>query len=471
MDQENQYDLEDDCPDQPPPKKPKWKKIVYAYIFITVGFFIFTNTSQDTSDSGSWVARSIVNPIKHLVASPDKEVKGEEENRINLLLLGVGGRGHEGGQLTDTIMLGSFELTSKKAALISIPRDMSIPAENGGWQKINNISAYAEALEKGSGGLALASELSKLLEIPINYYLKIDFLGFEKIIDDLGGIEVNIERSFDDFKYPVLGQEEAEVYEERFEHLSFDKGLTKLDGSMALKYARSRQGTNGEGSDFARAKRQQNIIEAVKNELISTNSLKPKVIVSLIKDLGAHIDTNLDFWEITRLYKNFKDIKKENIIHKVIDNSIDGLLQENITPEGAYVLVPRAGNFREIKRFINNIFQDQEREITINQEQPVLDIRNGTFISGLATRTANNLEKKGFKVINIANASRRDFNKTIIYDLTYGEKIESLKALKSLIGSTVFFGLPDWLMRELANELENKAAKKQPDFIIILGTD
>ena len=163
-----------------------------------------------------------------------------------------------------------------------------------GWRKINSANSLAEAQNPGSGGQATADLISEILEMPIHYYLRVDFDGFVKIIDDLGGIEVEVENTLDDYRYPIMCRENNPDYYSRFEHLHIDAGRQTMDGQLALKYARSRHGVGVEGSDFARSKRQQKILEAVKDKLFSANTLfKPKLIMNIIGNAEEHVTTNL----------------------------------------------------------------------------------------------------------------------------------------------------------------------------------
>jgi len=461
-------------------KKPKRKKVVkvtvYLVIFLITCLTVFSSqVIVSNQSSTSWFARlPVIKQIKHLVESADRQLKGEDQDRINILLLGMGGKNHEGGYLTDTIMLISLEPSTKKIALISIPRDLAIPLEDMGWRKINNINAFAELENANSGGLAVSQAVSDILNIPVDYYVRVDFVGFINIVDELGGVDVYVENTLDDYSFPVMGQEKAEPYEARFEHLHIDQGWQKMDGELALKYARSRHAVGVEGSDFARAKRQQKIIEAVKNKLLSLRIIfKPKMITNIIGECQEHISTNLKIWEMVKLWDIFKDIKKENIINRVLDNSPNGLLVDTIADEGAYILIPRSGDFAEIQYLVNNIFSDAPREIKtiVTGERATVEVRNGTWINGLASKKALDLEKYGFIVIRIGNSSRQNFQKSVIYDLTYGEKTESLTILKDRTEANVSFGLPQWLIDEIASELTDEKNPIQPDFILILGQD
>lgn len=459
-------------------KKPRLliKSVSFLLTFIFIAFFIFTSqVIVSNQKPSSWISRiPIINTLKNLAESADKALKGEQRERINILLLGMGGRQHEGGYLTDTIILASLDLENKKVAMVSIPRDMAIPVEDKGLLKINSINAYAENENPDSGGLAASQAVSDILNIPIDYYLRVDFEGFVNIIDELGGIKINVENTLDDYRYPIKGMEDAEDFESRYEHLYIEKGWQQLDGETALKFARSRHAYGIEGSDFARARRQQIILESVKNKLISIHTLfNPSRIGEIIGEANNHISTNLKTWEVIKLWNDFKDVSKDEIINKVLDNSPNGLLVDTIADSGAYILSPRSGDFSEIQYMINNIFSDApvEAKNVVVEEGATVEIRNGTWINGLASQTALDLEKYSFNVIRVGNSSKQNFQKSVIYDLSYGEKEESLTVLKKVLNANVSFGLPDWLVADLENDLKDEKNPVQPDFLVILGQE
>src|SRR3990167_9409715 len=254
----------------------------------------------------------LFNLEKYLIGGPKTVVElitdsglESDNGRVNVLLLGIGGKGHEGPDLTDTIILASVDKGAKDVVLIAIPRDLWVPNLSA---KIN--SAYAHGQEKQNGkGLDLAKEtVSTLLGIPVHYAFRIDFNGFIEAVDLVGGLDVEVENSFVDPKYPISGkeddlcgltietQEKDGVFEQvvkdatgsaiplsaindendpftcRYEELSFTKGLRHMDGAVALKFVRSRHGTGGEGSDFARSARQQKVILAFRQKVLSTET-------------------------------------------------------------------------------------------------------------------------------------------------------------------------------------------------------
>lgn len=454
------------------PKKRNLGLKIFAFVFAFL--LIFTATALISGDSSeSWIGKiPFIGRIAGLVESSEKQLRGEDKDRINILLLGMGGKKHEGGYLTDTIILASLKPSTKQVALLSIPRDLNIAVEGMGWQKINSINAFAERKKEGSGGEAISQALSDVLNIPIHYYVRVDFEGFVNIVDIVGGVEVEVENTLEDFRYPIAGQENNENYYARFEHLYIKKGLQKMDGSLALKYARSRYASGVEGSDFARARRQQKIIQAVKDELLKKENLfKPSVISGLLNEFNESLSFNLKIWEGIKLWQMFKDVNSESINNYVLDDGPSGLLVAGRSEAGAYILSPRSGDFTEIRYLIDGFFPKDEQVKAMNSESfqtAKLEIKNGTWINGLASQTAIDLEKKNFNILKISNCSRRDFIKTVIYDLTYGGKNEALKYLKDLLQADVYFDLPLWLAEDIKNEVKEEG-EEVPDFLIILG--
>lgn len=460
-------------------KKVKWLKLLikifgFLVIFYIVNFFIFSNSALISDDS--WFYKMpIINSIKYLAESNDKQLTGENDDRINILLLGMGGSKHAGGNLTDAMMLISLKPSINKIAIISIPRDLVVPIDGKGWRKINSINAFAEMKEKNSGGLVTSQSLSNILDIPIDYFVRIDFDGFVNIVDKLGGIEVYADNTLKDCADPIWGEELLrKSYAMRAKCLNVPQGWQEMDGLLALKYARSRHAFGIEGSDFARARRQQRIVEALKNKALSENILfRPKLIVDIINEFQNNISTNLKIWEIIKLWNIYKKIPSENVVNKVIDNGPDGLLVSGKGEDEAYILTPRSNDFTEIQDLALNIFSDvQSRGKTeIITEKASVEIRNGTLINGLASKTAENLKLYGFNIINVNNYKEQNFQKSIIYDLTYGVKNKALDVLKRKTNADVSLGLPQWLIDEIEVDLVGQEKPTQPDFILILGQE
>lgn len=432
-----------------------------------------TINGQGTGKGFGWLSSlSVVGQLSHLTATSEQKLKGEERNRINILLTGIGGGNHDGGQLADTIMLISLDPTNKQAGVVSVPRDLTVPIEGYGWRKINSINALSEKDGQGAGAKALAQAFTTNFNQPIDYYLRVDFSGFSQFIDDLGGIDVLVENQLDDYAYPILGQEDNPNYYARYKHLHVETGLQHMDGDLALAFARSRHGINGEGSDFARARRQQLIIEAVKDKLKQTNLfLNPSIITKTIGNYQEHVATNLEIWEIAKLWRLFKDTEKSSIASEVLRDGPNGLLRSDRGLDGAYILVPKSDDFTEIKALMENILAQkiETAEISLENEKPSIIVLNGTATAGLATQKALELETKNFTIIDKANADRKDYETSLLYDLSNSSKPESLAFLTKESNCQPLNELPLWLQEKLEAEASYIADFQKPDFILLLG--
>lgn len=284
----------------------------------------------------------------------------QTDGRVNALILGLDTRpagNAAGGSLnTDTILIGSISATGGDPALISVPRDFWANLAPYGWGKINSAYYYGGTQKDGSFDEAKGVEFAKakieeILGIPIHYYAVIDFASFKEVIDTLGGVNICVEQAFDDYLYPVEGKENAPIISQRYEHLHFNAGCQLMDGETALKYSRSREGTNGEGNDFARARRQQKVILAVKDKLSSLNLLTDSgKIVELYQQFSKSIKTDLTFNELRRILEiSQKFAKFPETKNLVLDP--DSQLVYHPNPDlygGAYVVVPTGGDYEKI---------------------------------------------------------------------------------------------------------------------------
>lgn len=236
--------------------------------------------------------------------------------RTNILLLGIGGEGHEGSDLTDTIIIVSFDLAKKTVTLISIPRDL--------WSddiqdKINSAYHYGEEKEEGGGLSLAASAIERIVGIPIHYSMVIDFSQFEKLIDYIGGIDVVVPVGFTDTTYPVVGKEndlcEGDIsYACRYQTVTFAEGLQHMDGKRALMYVRSRHADGEEGNDFARGRRQQDVLVAIKTKIFTLQPwYHPELSAALFEFFDNATKTNLDTGQVLALGKLGLGVTPEHI--------------------------------------------------------------------------------------------------------------------------------------------------------------
>ena len=318
-----------------------------------------------------------------------------DRGRINVLLLGIGGQGHKGPDLSDTLILASIDKDSKDVALVSIPRDLWAPSLGA---KIN--AAYAFGQEKDKGGLALAQKIvSDLFDLPISYAIRVDFNGFIKAVDLVGGLDIDVENPFTDTKYPIAGKEDDTcgyqietqeidgvvtviakdatgsaiiVTDEnnpficRYETISFDMGPTHMDGTTALKFVRSRMGTSGEGSDFARSARQQKVILAFRQKVLSTQTLtSPSTVIDLINTFGQSIDTNITDEEIPHFIKLGTKIDPATVRRVVLDADRPEsvlLVSDPQTHRGQFALIPKGDSWTDLAEYVQGeIFKLEEK--------------------------------------------------------------------------------------------------------------
>jgi polyisoprenyl-teichoic acid--peptidoglycan teichoic acid transferase len=223
-------------------------------IFILLSSFLIVDVVFKRAGVGGYAET-----VKSFLFSRDSAIKSEN-GRVNILILGKGGKGHAGADLTDTMIFASLSLTNHSITLVSIPRDIWIPEIRA---KINSVYHYGNVQLERGGGLNFAKQVaSKVTGQPVDYALAIDFSGFQDIIDTIGGVDVSVDRSFTDTKYPIAGKENDMcggdiTFACRYKTIHFDKGIIHMDGATALEFARSREGDNGENTDFARSVRQQ----------------------------------------------------------------------------------------------------------------------------------------------------------------------------------------------------------------------
>jgi len=285
------------------------------------------------------------------LATDGEAMVRSEHGRVNIVILGVGGGDHEGPDLTDTIIVVSFHLTQKAVSLISVPRDV--------WSetlkdKVNSAYHYGEE-EMQDGGLTRSSAIvEEIVGIPIHYAMVVDFSQFETLIDYIGGIDIDVPGAFTDYQYPIAGKETDEcdgdwTYACRYQTIAFEKGFQHMGGKQALMYVRSRHAEGEEGTDFARGRRQQDVIVAIKTKILSLEPwYHPEMFTRLYTSFDDATTTNLTVGQLLALGKLGMRVNTEGI-SKI---SIEPYLWEAPFDQyGRYALVPK-NSFEEIHQFI-----------------------------------------------------------------------------------------------------------------------
>ncbi len=272
--------------------------------------------------------------------------------RINLLVLGYGGAGHDGAYLTDSIIVMSLIPGDHATTMISVPRDLwvQVPPNSGNYAKIN--AAYQDGFYNGyngmpagrdAGGAEAAAKVSDVLGMPITYWLTMDFEGFRQLVDALGGVDINVPTAFT-AQYPANDDPSINP---NWKIIHFNAGMQHMNGEQAIEYARARYVLTpaSEGSDFARSVRQQLLIRAILSRarqpsawpglLNATNALQNAIYTNLSLTDLALFSQKLDFTHAAHI----------------------GLTEQNVlvgaqSSDGQDILLPINGDWNAIRQYV-----------------------------------------------------------------------------------------------------------------------
>ncbi|MEK7550595.1 MAG: LCP family protein [Patescibacteria group bacterium] len=270
------------------------------------------------------------------------------ETPVSILILGKGGEGHEAPDLTDTIILAYLNSESKTISLFPLPRDIWVPEIRA---KIN--SAYYWGKQKNEGFKLVDESVKRITGQDVNYNLVLDFSIFKEVVDAIGGVEVDVENSFTDNKFPVVGLENDPCIQCRYKTLSFTKGKQKMDGETALNFVRSRNSQGDEGTDIAREVRQQRALSAIKSKLTSSKFfLNSKSILAFKNAILGNIETDIDFKSMLILGKLAID-SKDNFKNLTIPLNLIQISNKSPKYDNQYVILPKNGNWVEFQRWLN----------------------------------------------------------------------------------------------------------------------
>lgn len=388
------------APQKEKPKRKKWHVglIILVLVVLIGGAFMWkTGTLLNKISGGN--ANIFTSLVKNLPGA-EKKLQGEESGKINILLLGMRGEGVEGGGLlADTIMVLSIhpkqegnDADQPRASLVSIPRDLYVKVPGQDWQsKINAVYAEGEKRELHKGGMDdMRTIVGEISGMDIPYAVTINFQGFKDLVNALGGVKITLDQPFEEslqfrepqvcdaytftiptkppqYQYKYYTRSEGTRYISKVYPLCYNPnvecggdfklaaGENTLDGDKALCYARSRKTSN----DFERAKRQQQVISALKKQALSTGTLTSfDKITGVMDSLGNNVRTNLEAWEMQRffeLYVKSGDVEPKS---KVLDTSDEGLLyfpEKDKYPGAGSIILPRGDNYDQIRALFQTL--------------------------------------------------------------------------------------------------------------------
>ncbi|MEX0916490.1 MAG: LCP family protein [Candidatus Spechtbacterales bacterium] len=368
-------------------QKKRWltRKRVFVFIGIMVAgalFFTFLRASNMLTVSGS------------VGSYPDFSVE-REEDRIDVLILGIRGAGDpNGGLLADTMVLASFDKKTKKAAMVSIPRDLYVEMPDHGPEKINFAYALGETRSPGGGGLTLSKEVVQYVSgVYIDHAIVLNFEGFKRVVDTLGGVTITRDTPFTESQQwrgervagssfwvyvegtaplteealdeVAISEEEGGGEEEGGESVEEEpattegywmfqvpKGTHTLKGDDALYYIRSRYSS----SDFDRVRRQQEVIDALKKQALTLGVLaNPFKVFEVIDALGKNIRTDMSLGDIREFISLAQEYQSIPVNHAVLEPTEGGIIYAGTSSSGAYILSPRAGDWDEVRAFFSGL--------------------------------------------------------------------------------------------------------------------
>ncbi|MEA2007075.1 MAG: LCP family protein [Patescibacteria group bacterium] len=418
-------------------------------IFTYGGFFVFKfqqlqnkivvmapiEDDEQAKESG---IKSILGAAKNFIGDrPD--LKGQQDQRINILLLGMGGEGHKGEYLTDTIMIVSIDPVTYKSAMLSIPRDLYTEiGDSNIYTKINAVYAYGKKNKEMSESEAL-SDLKKTIKNiigqEIHYYVALDFEGFKNIIDEIGRVDIEVKDDIYDPSYPGPNYS--------YETFEISKGFHHLDAETALKYSRVR---HIKGGDFGRAARQQQVIAAAKRKAFSIGTIaNPIKISSIMTTLGDHLKTDIQLSEIPSFIHLVNNINIHETSTKVLDawsaDSLLGSTHVNLGGVPAYVLIPRAKNYSQVHELAENILDlgkiEKKKEAIENEDAEIAVIPQKKHSS---YRVRDIMKKMGYSV-KIESARTFNYCETgnKLLNFSDQQKLFTLDDLADKLDSSVFY--------------------------------
>ncbi len=419
-----------------------WLTLVILLVGIIYGsFFIWKiNKTENQIKNNPDFNFSFLDTAKNLILPTHKnKLRHSDKNRINILLLGIAGTNKAGTNLTDTIMIASINTQTNQIALLSIPRDLYVTIHQTKIQtKINTLYQYGLEHNPHNPDKAiqpLEETLKDITSLDIDYWLVMDFDGFQQIVDAIGGVNITNQRDIYDTHYPGPNYS--------YETFQLKKGFQHLDGSTALKYARMRH--NDPEGDFGRAKRQQQILQAIKNRIFSnTTLLNLTSLNKLFTTLGNNLKTNIQPDELGSFLDLLKKLDTQNINNAVLDAwkpssllIVSHVFYGNLR---SFVLIPRIGNWDETRKLAQNIFltnQNNSRHQKISQENASIVLIDKSGYPNILSRIKHllkyNLDYKNIIVIDDPLKSK--VNKTLIYDLTNGNKPFTLDELIKILSA------------------------------------
>ena len=359
-------------------RERKRRRLIFYSILVVVAILLGAGTAYYTYNRG---IKLFQHSDGRPVGSSSGKILRDTPERVNVLILGIDGGDGELGR-TDTMILASIDPATGSVSLLSIPRDtrVQIPGRRG-YDKVNAAHAY------GGPRLAMAT-VSQFLDVPVKYYVKLDFEGFKRIVDILGGVEIDVERrmKYDDYAQNL--------------HINLYPGLQRLDGENALAYVRFRADGLGDvalvdpaqGEYGGRIRRQQKFIHALAQEVLQASTIVKVPALSL--QLWDCVSTNLPFTQMMSLGLAMRDFSNESIVTALIPgvgDKVGGVSYWVANPDATQAMVDK---------------------LIWGIEPVTIQVLNGSGATGAAGYAAARLREQGYQVMDVRDAQRFGYRET-----------------------------------------------------------
>lgn len=361
---------------------------------------------------------------------------------INFLLLGSDNRSGSSFR-TDTIMIAAVRPQDAQVSLISIPRDLWVNIPTVGMQRINTAYEFGELGGYPGGGAGLLKDTILFnLGVQIDHTAMIDFDGFRKVVDTIGGVDVPVACPYTDWR--LLDPTYDPQDENNWFLYTAGPGLIHMNGDLSLWYARSRKLSN----DFDRGRRQQEVIRAIYAQALHSNLVAK--IPQLYTDLSSAFTTDVGLPDIVKLSPLALHLSNANIRSYYIAGS---LVTSWITPGGAYVLLP---NTELIQQMLSVALSSSAK--TQEREKIKVEIQNGSPTDGWDALAAQRLNYAGYET-SFAAADNRSHPTSLLYDLTSSQDRSRSSSLLAVLG----------LSESALVSVPSKNNKV--DYVLIVGAD
>jgi LCP family protein required for cell wall assembly len=395
--------------------------------------------------------------------SSDTKLKGESDGRVNFLLAGdsTDDPGHQGADLTDSIMVVSIDTQNHTGFMLSIPRDTWVDIPGMGHEKINAANDATTFSQAGypNGGMGQLEEIiSNDFGIPIDYYGLINYTAFRDAVNAVGSISINIQSG-----------DPRGLYDPNT-NIKLPNGLVTLDGQQALNLARARG--DGYGSygfpqaDYDRTEHQRQMLVALEQKATTIGVLSnPLKVGQLFDAIGNNVQTDMNLADVLRFTQIIKGMSVSGLQSLTLSESGTNPLLTNYTaPDGEDALIPTAGldDYSQIQQYYQELTSGKAT-VSVISESPTVVVLNGSDVIGLARQEADALQSKGFNVVGVTDASA-EYPDSEIVDTSNDAKPAAKQALQQVFSKDTTTTTSSTSSAE-AGEAQGYNA----DFVVVLG--